>query len=522
MASVDVRRPTWRKELAVPPSPALPWAGRGLRIRSSRWLAAPAVIGAVALGGLCALQPLLAVGVVLVVAVAACVWAWPALAACLIIALTPLTAGINRGSAVPVLRPNEAIALLLGVTLAARAVVRMRTGQLPKIRLDRLELALVLMAVTSSVIPLMWMALRQQPISRDDLEYALVLWKYLGLYVIIRSSVTTERQVRWCLWLSVAAACVVALLAILQSLGLLGVPGLLAKYYAPFGNTGAFRARGSSTLGLPAATADLAIINLAVIAGLWTRYRRYRPVLAAAAALLILGALSAGEFSSAIGLVVGVICIAIVMRKPRLLWGFLPGGLAAGYVLRPVIARRLSGFQSASGLPVSWTGRLQNLQTYFWPKLFSGWHFVLGVEPAARIPVATQATGYVWIESGYTWLLWGGGIPLLASFVFLVYASARRGWLAARAGNDARSVAGVAVFTAIIVITVLMTFDPHLTYRGSADAFFSLLALAAPRARPPGSSAHEHDPPALAASRGQAAGISQQAVGPILVTEVPE
>ena len=466
------------------PAPVLPWRGRGLRFPGSRWLTGPALGAAVTLGVLCALRPKLAIVFALGVALVVCVWARPALAAYLIIALAPLTAGINRGSAVPLLRPNEAITFAVGATLAARGVVRWRTGRLPKLRLDRLEWALVLMAVTSSLMPLLWMAVRQQPISKDDLEYALVLWKYLGLYVIVRASVSTERQVRWCMWLSVAAACIVAVLAILQSLGLFGIPGLLAHYYAPFGYTNAFAARGSSTLGLPAATADLAIINLAVISGLWTRYGRYRPALAAAAGLLIMGALSAGEFSSAIGLFAGVVCITIVTSKPRLLWAFLPAAVLAGFALRPVISRRLSGFQSASGLPVSWSGRLQNLQTYFWPRLFSHWNFLLGAEPSARVAVSTQATGYVWIESGYTWLLWGGGIPLLASFVFLVYAAARRGWQAARGGRDGSSVAGIAVFTAITVITVLMSFDPHLTYRGVGDEFFALLALAMPRAAP--------------------------------------
>jgi hypothetical protein len=394
--------------------------------------------------------------------------------------------GISRAP-IPLIRPNEAIAILLGATLALRGIVRLRTGWQTRLRVDRVEVAMLLMAVSNSVIPFLWMMVRAEPISRDDLLYSLVLWKLLGLYAIVRFSVTTDRQVRRCLRLSVAAACIVAALAIMQSLGKFGVSGFLAHYYSTTNNgqtSGLQRTRGSSTLGLPAATADLLIFNLAIVVGLWIRYRRHRPALAAAGLLFVMGTLSAAEFSSAIGLVIAIVCIAIVARVPRLLTVFMPAAALAAYFLRPVIGKRLSGFQSASGVPTSWTTRLHNLQSYFWPKLLSDWNWVLGVEPAARLQVSTQINGYVWIESGYTWLLWGGGIPLLASYLYFIYGAARRGWQAARGGNDASSVAGIAVFAAVFVMIVLMAFDPHLTYRGSSDSFFFLLALAIPRQRP--------------------------------------
>jgi hypothetical protein len=484
MARVSLLASTAAHAGAASPThaPVPRWEPGSLNGSLGQWLLVPVfLLGAAAAGMLSTLSHRTTVAALAGLAVMAWVWARPAVAAYLVIGVTPLTAGIDRGLALPLFRPSEALALLVGLALASRGLARWRAGRLPVMRLDRVEASMLLLAVTSSVVPLLWMTVRQREITHDDLLYALVMWKYLGVYAIVRFSVTTVPQVRRCLWLSVAAATVVAGIAILQSLGLFGVPRLLATYYVSFGHTKAFQARGGSTLALPAAAADLLIYNLAVATGLMLRVRKYRPMLAAAAALLIVGVLSAGEFSSAVGLLVGVICLAIVTGNPRLLGYFLLAAATGSQIMRPVIDRRLSGFGSASGLPASWTGRLRNLRTYFWPKLFSDWNILFGVRPSARVPVASQATGYVWIESGYTWLLWGGGIPLLASFLFFVQASVQRGWRAARRDRDAVSAAGIAAFVAVIVTTVLMAFDPHLTYRGSAEALFCLLALALPR-----------------------------------------
>jgi hypothetical protein len=433
----------------------------------------------VAVGGgwLAGESPRIALGGTAVLLLAACVWARPEIAGYLVVGVTPLVAGIDRGTAIPALRPNEALYFVLAATLVTRAIVLMRTGQWRRVRLTAVEWSLLLMAVANSVVPLLWMLLWHRTPSQDDYLYALVLWKFVAVYAIVRASITTDRQIRRCLWISVGTAGVVALIGVLQSLDLLGVRGLLALYYAPFGYVGALsKPRGGSTLALPAATADLMIFNLAIVACFWMQGRR-RAILAPAAVLLIFGTLASGEFSSFFGLLVALVAVAVVGRSWNIPLMSAPVGVAGFLVLWPVVAERLSGFQSVHGLPASWIGRLHNLSSYFLPELFSGWNVLLGVRPAARVQVATQATGYVWIESGYIWLLWGGGIPLFAAYLFFVRASLRQGWRAARFGQGAGSIAGAVSVVAVAVCATLMVFDPHVTYRGSADLLFALLAL---------------------------------------------
>ena len=409
---------------------------------------------------------------------AAAVATRPQLGAYVLIAVTPLVAGIDRGLVIPVLRPNEALLLIVAAGLTARGIVRFATGARPRMTFDVTDRTILLLAFAGSLLPLAWLLLRGQALAQDDLLYALIPWKYYAVYVVVLVSVRDERQVRRCLWIAMMAASVVAILAILQSVQLAGVTRILATYYKPYGNAEALlNNRGGSTLSLPIAAADLMIFNLAIAIGFLVRGHRRRILLLVLGCLFVLGVVASGEFSAAIGLLFAVIVIGLVTGKMRPLAGLLPAFVAAGIALRPVIDRRLSGFQSASGHPVSWIGRLHNLENYFWPVLFSHGNFLLGVRPAARVATPSMATGYIWIESGYTWLLWSGGIPFLLAFVYFVWANVRRNLRAARERIDAYGVASLAVVVGLIVVAGLMVLDPHLTYRGSADLLFTLLAL---------------------------------------------
>jgi hypothetical protein len=457
----------------------------GLQRRSDGALVVAAFAVAALSGPLALLPPSVAVallgGTGLIIAVAR----HPPLATYLVLATTPLLAGIDRGRVVPLLRPNEAILALAAVGLGTRGMValcRGRTWQPP--RLAPVEWWLLALAMSGSVLPLLWMAGRGRSIASDDVYYAAYICKYAALYLIVRVSVRTEREARTCLWVSIATAVAVAIIAILQTRHLLGVPGLLASIYSRAEGSEALGGnRGTATLSSALAVGDVLIFNVALAAGWLARAGGPRYVLVGALFVLLLGSISTGQISTLLGLCVAAVTLGLVLR--RLVQALLLTAVAfplAALLVWPAVSGRIGDFGSPGGLPPSWIGphgRLYNLETYFWPQLFTDHNWVTGVRVAARLPSTDPFSGgWVWIESGQTWLLWSGGVLLLmACFGFLATAIKTVARVA-RSRTDVVGVAAVGALVALWVNVALMTFDVHLTLRGSAELTFTLLALA--------------------------------------------
>ncbi len=446
-----------------------------------------ALLAGVALAPLAAADPALTVVGAAAIALAVAVAVYPPLAAFLIAALTPVIVGIDRGAMVPLLRPNEVLLLVVVAGLLAGLAVALIGGRAFRPRFGRVDGAIALLATTGSVLPLLWMAARGVDITQDDLLHALTLWKYLVLYLVVRASVRSVRDVTICLWLSLGAGCVVAAVGILQVLGLFGVPEFLAAHYAPFDQERAVaNLRGSSTIAAPQAVADVLTFNLAIAVGLILAGSPRRSLLIAICPLLLLGALASGQFSGVLALVVGVVAFGVLMRRiTGAIAAFIPLGLIATLALQPLLDRRLAGLDPEHGVPASWVNRIENLQTYFLPEITQGWNWLLGVRPSARI-AAPDETGRIWIfiESGHVWFLWSGGVLMLGAFVYFLWATIPRVWRVARSRSDGVGVAATASFVSLVVIAVLTTFDPHFTTRGTADLTFLLLALALSGIRP--------------------------------------
>ena len=460
---------------------------RGQALTRSRWstvavVGASCVGGAVAGAGTAVAPPQLSVAAILALTIVLAVALHPPMAAYLLLATTPLLAGLDRGLVLPLLRPHEAVGGLVAIGLVVHLVVRGAAGAPVRLRTSfgRLDAAIVTLAIAGSVVPLVVMTVRERAIEQDDLLYALQVWKYYGLFVIVRSCITSPAEVRNCLSIAMASASAVSLIAILQVLHAPGVESLLSRLYVPETSTGPSTDRGSSTLASSIAVADVMTYALAIASGLLLTGERRKWLLGMLAVLFVFGVVAAGQFSGFIGVVVGMLAFGwITGRLSRTMIAFVPIAGLAALLLRPVIENRLSGFDGGRTLPASWQVRLDNVTSYFWPVLESDWNWVTGVRPLARIDGPPfSGIDFIWIESGHIYLLWTGGLAFLLAFFWYLWVALRTVGRIARKRADPIGVAATASFVALSVTAVLMVLDPHLTLRGSADLSFALLGLA--------------------------------------------
>ncbi|MEM7272809.1 MAG: sugar transferase [Actinomycetota bacterium] len=394
-------------------------------------------------------------------------WPAPTVFIWLYLALLPFLAGIPRGAVVPVLRPSEALQLAVTAGLVVGAGAAIARGTAWTLRIRTVDWWLLATATTASILPLLWLAARGRPIGPDELLAAFPLVKYALLYVSVRAAVTSTEAALRLARVAVFGALGLAAVAVGQALGVGPVVEVLGRFYAD-GVEAIDGGRGTATIGSSIATGAYLSFStgIALSLGWATGHRRWFPV----AAALAVGALASGQAGTVVALAVVTVTVAVLNgRSAALVRGGLPAALVAGVVLWPVVTARLADIDAGSGLPSSWLIRWNNLSELYLPSLRDG-GWLLGVSPDAIVNPPDVWREVVYLESGYLWLLWVGGIPLLVAAVGLLISAWRT------LGTVASPVA-IAARAAVAMMLLLSVIDPHLSLRGGADLFFVLVAL---------------------------------------------
>jgi hypothetical protein len=391
----------------------------------------------------------------------------------------PLIAGIDRGHLIPLVRPNEALLVVLLAGALIGGYFRWCRGEQIPLQLNQLDLPLGVFLLASTAWPLLSMLLRGQTLTTSDLAAVLPVCKLVAIYLLVRFSVSTEAQLVRCFRLIIWPGAVVAVIAIMQTLHFGPVVSMLQTVWAPDSNPAALAERGSTTLASPIATGDYIIICLTLIVCCGMRGLLDRRERLGLGLVLGAGVLATGQFSTWISAVVAAALIlwrfsTLRHSSLRFVW-LVPVALAIG---APALIGRLQGF-SEFGVPRSWIGRWSNLSNFYLPR-FGFINVLLGVSPDSVLEAPERWRDVIYLESGYLELLWVGGIPLLAAFIWLSVVVLRR-TRELMARSDAIGAAASALWVCWWFVLILTVLDPHLTLRGTGDLLFMLIGITAGR-----------------------------------------
>jgi hypothetical protein len=404
--------------------------------------------------------------------------AWrPVTATYVYLGTLPFVGGIQRDALIPLLRPNEALLVLVTVGACAGGCARWIRGRPLALPLRPLDRPLATFIVLATLWPIVSLMLRGSAPKVTELIAMLPAVKLAGLLLLVRATVQTDAQLRRCVRLIVWTAAALAGIAVLQTLSVGPVLSFLETWWEIDAGLPESSTRGTATLGNGLATGDYTLFGLALLIAAAVRGVIGRTEQLALGLILGAGLVASGQFSTWLAaLVAGGILLHRIPELRRKSIRFVPAIALVLLVGAPVLLGRLQGIGGDMGVPQSWLVRWDNVSYLYLPRLAEDLGYLIGVSPDSTRLAPDIWRDIIWIESGYLQFLWIGGVPLLAAFIWLSVAVLRHAREIARR-PDALGACGScleAAWGALIIVSVL---DPHIFLRGAGDLLFSLVAL---------------------------------------------
>jgi hypothetical protein len=427
--------------------------------------------------------PLAMVGAALAgLALLAVSWWRPAFGCALLIFTVPLLGGLGRNTFLPLLRPNEAIAILVtaGAVLHYLPVPSRR-------RITALDVTVATFLLGVIVIAWAVIFLGGGAAGMDTWQNILGPFQYLVLYTLFSRVTWTKRSLRLAINLLLAASVLVAFVGFAQLANVGGVRAFIAVYYPGFGDAVNICKYGvcrpTSLLEHPSSFGAFAALAYGLALSLITAKpegysRRWLTVAMAINAAAVFISLTQ---AAVIGLVVATAVITWHQRRvPKELLVMAFAVLVGVAAFWPAVSARLENqLQAPSGsslvVPESINTRLQYWDQFFLPLVKQ--HIWLGTATVIPTDIPTRLDTYV--DNEYLGVVLRAGVVGLGLLVTL-YVVIGTVAIRQRRGRDPmdRAIGSVGL-AAVLVLAIIGTTAEYLTFLGVAQEFWFIVGAMA-------------------------------------------
>jgi O-antigen/teichoic acid export membrane protein len=388
---------------------------------------------------------------------------------------TPLTAGLGRGTVVPMLRVSEAITLLVVAGVTLHLIPRRRQRAL-----SGLDVMVVAFVVGSVLIPALVLFVGQTSIEVERWRTLLVPATYLVFYLIFSRLDLSESKVRLLLNLAMATSVVVGVVAIAQLADVPGVRELVRTFFLepPGQETGSVY-RPTSFLEHYSSVGAYALLNyslalaLAVVRhpGFSSRW------LGAVMAINLVALLASQTYAPVLGLVAATTLIVWFGRRvPRQLSLSAVVLLVGVVFFASQVGARLQeqNFDTANPTtPDSVQVRVGYWQEIFLPVLAE--HIWLGTGTILPSEVPEQLTNYT--DNEYLSQAFRAGVMGLALLLGIYLVIGVVGWRTRAAPNPSLRAIGATAVAYAAVVALMGTTAEYLTFAGVGQQFWMVMGM---------------------------------------------
>lgn len=392
----------------------------------------------------------------------------------------PLTTALGRDTVIPVLRPNEAILLLV---LAGLGLHHLRTRQ--TFRYNGVDIAVSIFAVGCALIPWLVLFFARVPMDFDTWRAVLGPLQFLAVYLCFAQLKASDQQLTWLLNLTLLVSVIVGVIAIIELQDF--PPGARAALLTVFPpnqppSIWEIEFRPTSTLGVYGAVGAFAALNFILALTLASRpnSRRNSAWLTGVMVVNLGSVIASLTWAPAAALLLGAGMVMWYGRSvPRQVWIGAAALVVALIILWPAVSSRIVNQQIGLGNIQTLDQRFRNWQIFFLPVLSDHMWLGTGTVLPGDLPASLETfEDNEYVRIGFRAGL--VGIALLISMLAVVGASAWR--LRDRADPWLRCLGAVALATVVTIVLTGFTAE-YLNFGGLSQYIAMMLGLLAARLR---------------------------------------